>query len=177
MGSASPFAHLAGVAQSSLRRCLCLRSCPLPPFTRRQTKLDPGSSLPVAVRDSRCSRGLYQLAAVRSESKAFGRQRPGIRQSAQSGASPRRAGASAGPGLVRYLRRAHEYSLQPLASTSGSYHPITLQRRGPPNLEAETCMMDVGPHCECSDTMVQTKAIGQGRHFDEGEQIVYTSGL
>ena len=78
---ARPFAHSAGVAQSSLRRCLCLRSCPLPPSARRQTRDDQGSPFPVAVRDSRCSCGLHQLAAVRSESKASGRQRAGIRRS------------------------------------------------------------------------------------------------
>ncbi len=38
----------------------------------------------------------------------------------------------------------------------------------------ETCMMDVGPHSECSGTMVPTKAIVQRRHFDE-RQDVYTT--
>ena len=69
--------------------------CPLPPFTRRQTRDDQGSPLPVAVRDSRCSCGLYQLAAVRSESKAFGRQRPGIRRRKKMGP------AREGPALLQ----------------------------------------------------------------------------
>src|SRR5713226_3515953 len=41
-------------------------------------------------------------------------------------------------------------------------------------VRAETCMMDVGPHSECSGTMVPTKAIVQRRHFDE-RQDIYTT--
>jgi hypothetical protein len=31
----------------------------------------------------------------------------------------------------------------------------------------ETCMMDVGSHCECSGTMVQIKAVVQRSHSNE----------
>jgi hypothetical protein len=40
----------------------------------------------------------------------------------------------------------------------------------------ETCMMDVGPHGECSGTMVETKAIVHWRHLDERHNV-HTAGI
>jgi hypothetical protein len=42
--------------------------------------------------------------------------------------------------------------------------------------DGETCMMDVGPHGECSGTMVERKAIVQWRHLDERHDV-HTAGL
>jgi hypothetical protein len=36
--------------------------------------------------------------------------------------------------------------------------------------------MDVGPHGECSGTMVETKAIGHWRHLDERHDF-HTPGI
>ena len=40
----------------------------------------------------------------------------------------------------------------------------------------ETCMMDVGPHGECSGTMVERKAIVHWRHLDERDDV-HTPGI
>ena len=35
----------------------------------------------------------------------------------------------------------------------------------------ETCMMDVGPHHECSGTMAETRAVVEWRHLDARRDI------
>jgi len=68
----------------------------------------------------------------------------------------------------------HEYSAEIATDSGAKWHSIRANRQSE---KSETCMMDVGPHRECSGTMVETKAVVGRRRSSNERPDVCTAGL